>query len=89
MNNHLPELRPRNQCLDYMLRNGAEAAAILTKAEFDTHCETGEFEDGPYQDTFGEDRRESYTPYCQAFGKLKKGISYYVDGQITRYVFLN
>ncbi len=83
----IPELKPRNQCEDYMISKGLKLkiVALLRKQEFDEYAKAGKFSDGPHRDSFGDGHGEPYNPYRQAFGQLKTGVQ--SDNGEVRFVF--
>ena len=72
------ELAPRNQCRNYVGKNGGEAT-LITKKEFDDHYNKRKFLEGPFKDNFGDDYGEPYNPNRQAFGKLDSGLVIYCE----------
>jgi len=64
--------KPRNQCADYVSRNGGRAR-LVSVDQFEKWQTMGKFVDGPYKDSFGDGRLEPYNPDRQAFGKLEGG----------------
>jgi len=83
--NEILELKPKNQCKDYMVKNNVKIVVLLTKQEFDEYAISAAFVDGPYRDSFGDGHGDPYNPYRQAFGQLK--IGYQSNNGMVTFVF--
>jgi len=64
---------PRHTCQHFMIRNGCSMPIELTRVAFDELVRNGQFEMGPFMDTFGDGYGEPYNPRRQLYGKLKDG----------------
>jgi len=68
----IKEIRPRNQCKNYLLENGW-TATLMKKEDFDNLFRSKKFADGPHLEGFGDGYGHPYNPHKQAFGKLDNG----------------
>ena len=73
------ELEPRNQCRGYVTKNGG-VAVLITLREFKEYCRKNQFsKEGPLRDSFGDGYGHPYSPFRQAFGRLKSGEIVYCE----------
>ncbi len=73
---------PRHGCEEYIMRqkrSGHTGPQPLTLAEFHSHIDSDDFDDGPRKDSFGDGYGEPYNPRRQVFGVLKSGTIVYAD----------